>query len=113
MRREKENLETVEYATLEWVNCFNNVRSFELIGSIPPAELEKAYYTDLHYLPVIPWLIDTTRKQAPFSFTELSAEPLLVDKYTCAVVNAITPYNPDEQFKTIDKPYYLIVGEKR
>jgi len=41
----------------------------------------------------------------------MAAEPLLVDKYTCAVVNAITPYNPDEQFKTIDKPYYLIVGE--
>ena len=35
------NLEAVEYATLEWVHWFNNVRLFEPIGSIPPAELEK------------------------------------------------------------------------
>jgi len=28
------------------------LRLFEPIGSIPPAELEKAYYTDLHSLPV-------------------------------------------------------------
>jgi len=46
------NLEAVEYATLEWVHWFNNVRLLEPIGNIPPAELEKAYYTDLHSLPV-------------------------------------------------------------
>jgi len=46
------NLEAVEYATLEWVHWFNTVRLFEPIGNIPPAELEKAYYTDLHSLPV-------------------------------------------------------------
>ena len=46
------NLESVEYATLEWVHWFNNVRLFEPIGNMPPAELEKAYYTDLHSLPV-------------------------------------------------------------
>jgi len=45
-----------------------------------------------------------------YSEVAKKAEPLLVDKYTCAVVNAITPYNPEEQFKKIDKPYYLIVG---
>ena len=46
------NLEAVEYATLEWVHWFNNVRLLEPIGNIPPAELEKAYYNDLHSLPV-------------------------------------------------------------
>ena len=46
------NLEAVEYATLEWVHWFNNVRLFEPIGNIPPAELEKAYYNDLHSLLV-------------------------------------------------------------
>jgi len=46
------NLEAVEYATLEWVHWFNTTRLFEPIGSIPPAELEKAYYTDHHSLPV-------------------------------------------------------------
>jgi transposase InsO family protein len=46
------NLESVEYATLEWVHWFNNVRLLEPIGNIPPSEIEKAYYTDLRSLPV-------------------------------------------------------------
>lgn len=39
------NLDAVEYATLEWVDWFNNRRLLEPIGNIPPAEFEKAYYT--------------------------------------------------------------------
>jgi len=38
------NLESVEYATLEWVDWFNNRRLLEPIGSIPPVEFEAAYY---------------------------------------------------------------------
>ena len=38
------NIDQVEYATLEWVNWFNNKRLLEPIGNIPPAELEQAYY---------------------------------------------------------------------
>jgi putative transposase len=38
-------LESVEYATLEWVHWFNHNRLLEPIGNIPPAEYEKAYYT--------------------------------------------------------------------
>jgi putative transposase len=38
------NLETVEFATLAWVDWFNNRRLFEPIGNIPPAELEQVYY---------------------------------------------------------------------
>ena len=34
------NLEAVEYATLEWVDWFNNRRLLEPIGNIPPAEHE-------------------------------------------------------------------------
>jgi len=45
-------MESVEYATLEWVHWFNNTRLFEPIGNIPPAELEKMYYTNLKSLPV-------------------------------------------------------------
>ena len=37
-------VEEVEYATLEWVDWFNNRRLLEPIGNIPPAELEMAYY---------------------------------------------------------------------
>jgi len=38
------NLEAVEFATLEWVDWFNNRRLLEPIGNIPPAEYENAYY---------------------------------------------------------------------
>jgi putative transposase len=37
----------VEYATLTWVNWFNNQRLYEPIGNIPPAELEANYYASL------------------------------------------------------------------
>jgi putative transposase len=37
------NLEAVEYATLEWVDWFNNRRLLEPIGNVPPAELEMKY----------------------------------------------------------------------
>jgi len=35
------SLEAVEYATLEWVDGFNNRRLLEPIGNIPPAEAEE------------------------------------------------------------------------
>ena len=38
------SLEAVEYATLEWVDWFNNRRLLEPIGNIPPAEAEARYY---------------------------------------------------------------------
>jgi len=38
------NLETVEFATLEWVDWFNNRRLLEPIGNVPPMEFEEAYY---------------------------------------------------------------------
>jgi transposase InsO family protein len=41
------SLEVVEYATLEWVDWFNNRRLLEPIGHVPPAEAEAAYYAAL------------------------------------------------------------------
>ena len=41
------NLEAVEFATLEWVDWFNNRRLLEPIGDVPPAELEEAYYRQI------------------------------------------------------------------
>jgi len=38
------DLEAVEFATLEWVDWFNNRRLLWPIGNIPPAEYEEAYY---------------------------------------------------------------------
>jgi putative transposase len=40
------NLEAVEFATLEWIDWFNNRRLLEPIGNIPPAEYEQMYYRD-------------------------------------------------------------------
>jgi putative transposase len=34
------SFESVEFATLEWVDWFNNRRLLEPIGNIPPAEAE-------------------------------------------------------------------------
>ena len=41
------SFEAVEYATLEWVDCFNNRRLLEPIGNIPPAEADERYYATL------------------------------------------------------------------
>lgn len=41
------SFEAVEYATLEWVDWFNNRRLLEPIGNIPPAEAEVNFYAAL------------------------------------------------------------------
>ncbi len=38
------HVETVEYATLAWVDWFNHRRLLEPIGYVPPVEYEAAYY---------------------------------------------------------------------
>ena len=39
--------EEVEFATLSWVDWFNNRRLFEPIGNVPPSEKEIEYYPKL------------------------------------------------------------------
>jgi transposase InsO family protein len=46
------SFEAVEFATLEWVDWFNNRHLLEPNGSIPPAEAEAAYYTKLEVTPM-------------------------------------------------------------
>ena len=38
------NIDDVEYATLVWIDWFNNRRLLEPLGYVPPAEFETAYY---------------------------------------------------------------------
>ena len=38
------NIDAVEYATLVWVDWFNNKRLLEPLGWVPPAQYEKAYH---------------------------------------------------------------------
>jgi transposase InsO family protein len=40
-------MEAVEFATLDWVDWFNNRRLLEPIGNMPPAEAEARYYASL------------------------------------------------------------------
>ena len=41
-------VDDVEFATLEWVDWFNNRRLLEPIGNIPPSEFELLYYQQLY-----------------------------------------------------------------
>jgi len=47
------SIEAVEYATLEWVDWFNNRRLLEPIGNIPPAEAEAVYYAQIEELAMV------------------------------------------------------------
>jgi transposase InsO family protein len=41
------NIEDVEFATLTWVDWFNNRRLFEPIGNVPPREKENEHCQQL------------------------------------------------------------------
>ena len=47
------NAEAVEFATLEWLDWFNNRRLLAPIGNIPPAEAEARYYEQLTELATV------------------------------------------------------------
>ena len=46
------SMEAVEFATLEWIDWFNNRRLLEPIGYVPPAEAEANYYAALDDTPM-------------------------------------------------------------
>jgi transposase InsO family protein len=46
------SFEAVEFATLEWVDWYNNRRLLEPIGHVPPAEAEAIYYAQLEVMPM-------------------------------------------------------------
>ena len=50
------NIEAIEYATLEWVDWFNNRRLLEPIGNVPPAEFERSYYQQQKESAMVAWL---------------------------------------------------------
>ncbi len=47
------SMEVVEFATLEWVDWFNNRRLLEPIGNIPPAEAETRFYAQFEELAMV------------------------------------------------------------
>ena len=46
------SFEAVEFATLEWVDWFNNRRLLEPIGHVPPAEAETMFYASMKEVPL-------------------------------------------------------------
>jgi transposase InsO family protein len=51
------NFETVEYATLEWVDWFNNRRLRKPIGNMPPAEAGTQFFAAIEGLDIAACLI--------------------------------------------------------
>jgi len=49
--------DAVEYATLEWVDWFNNRRLLESIGHVPPTEYELEYHRLNEAEVMVQWLI--------------------------------------------------------
>ena len=47
------SFDAVEYATLEWVDWFNNRGLLEPIGNIPPAEAEENFYAQRDVLDMV------------------------------------------------------------
>jgi putative transposase len=58
------SFEAVEFATLEWVQWFNNRRLLEPIGNIPPAEAEERYYAMLDNVPMAAKLKQNALRQS-------------------------------------------------
>ena len=63
-RRPWRSFEAVEYATLEWVDWFNNRRLLEPIGNIPPAEAEANFYAPLERSDMARYLEQNSLRQA-------------------------------------------------
>jgi transposase InsO family protein len=66
-------LEAVEFATLRWVDWFNNRRLLEPLGYVPPAEYEASYYQQLagggaRRHPQVDSVLDGTAAERPHDF---------------------------------------------
>ncbi len=57
------SFEAVEFATLEWVDWFNNRRLLEPIGNMPPAEAEARYYATNKPQAIAAWLKPKSLRQ--------------------------------------------------
>jgi hypothetical protein len=57
------SFEAVEFATLTWVDLFNNRRLLEPIGNIPPAETDERYYAMLQEQAMAAWLEPNSLRQ--------------------------------------------------
>ena len=47
MKAPLKTVSDVEYATMAWVDWYNNRRLHSSLGNVPPAEFEAAYYDQI------------------------------------------------------------------
>ncbi len=70
------SFETVEYATFEWVDWFNNRRLLKTIGNTPPAEAEANFYATLDIAPMAAQLTSICLRQNRRGSTQVTAPSL-------------------------------------
>jgi putative transposase len=58
------NLDQVEYATLKWIDWYNNRRLMIGLGDVPPAEYEQAHYNAQNGQANIAWLTQNSLQQS-------------------------------------------------
>jgi len=98
-RRPWRNVEQVEFATLEWVDWFNNRRLLEPIGNIPPAEAEARHYAQIEETAKAVRLKQNSLRQTVGS--SMISSPLSLQKTR---VNADEAKDSESQFRmTVDK----------
>ncbi|MET4036276.1 hypothetical protein ABMB68_009072 [Bradyrhizobium sp. RT4a] len=84
------NFEAVEFATLEWVDWFNNRRLLEPVGNIPPAEAEQRYYAMLKHPAMAAELKPSGLRQAnPGRFTERFSAALKPNRHPLSLSSSL------------------------
>lgn len=73
-RRPWRSFEAVEFATLEWIDWFNNRRLLEPVDNIPPAEVEQRCYAMLEQSAIVAYFkpngLQQTRGGSHFQLSE-------------------------------------------
>ena len=100
------NFEAVEFATLEWVDWFNNRRLLEPIGFIPPAEAEERADKGFRFIPALS--ADSAGSSALRPFAKLCQgvrDPLSDGEELAKVLKAVLKSDWDQVPRLIDEPF--------
>ena len=91
-------LDAVEYATLQWVDWFNNRRLLEPLGHVPPAEFEQEYYRQQSGQP---WRPDFNHGISGIPGTQFSFARLSVTLMAGFVIDVFVDVPPQVAFSGV------------
>jgi hypothetical protein len=74
-QRPWKNLVQVEYATLKWIDWYNNRRLMIGLGDVPPAEYEQAPYNAQNDQANVAWLTQNSLQQSRGGSLCLATKP--------------------------------------